>query len=241
MTTSIVIAHDAAHTNKLLLLLLLLLLLYLLSVHISVAAESERRNVPVTQKALPRWISTERRWRWNDVERGSWVTVISRRPISKTRWKACSPQVPDVSIAKGMMKSTPVVMSAYFYDFIASAVAAVEPARVLLVRTWDTANVSGQVTSHARQRPRDQETCVTPSGRLPLQCTVNVVHVSPVCLTWWMHDRAHHWFGCGASDDRIRSDKTGCDDRRRWLSCHRHTRQSGQLALRVADQRRCGQ
>jgi len=136
---------------------------------ISVTAESERRNVPVTQKALPRWIATERRRRRNNVERGSWVSVASRRPISMTRWKVwCSPQVPDVSIAK-RIKWTPVVMSAYFCNFIASAVAAAEPARVQLARTWDPANVSGQVASHARQRPRDQGwTRVTPSGRFPL-------------------------------------------------------------------------
>jgi len=66
----------------------------------------------------------------NAVERGSWVTVASRRPISMMRWKACSTQVPDVSIAREI-KSTPVVMSAYFCDFIASAVAATEPVRVL--------------------------------------------------------------------------------------------------------------
>jgi len=33
-------------------------------IQISVTAESERRNVPVTQRALPRWIATERRWSW---------------------------------------------------------------------------------------------------------------------------------------------------------------------------------
>jgi len=75
---------------------LLLLLLLLLSVQISVTTESKCRNVPVTQKALPRWIATERRWRRNAVERGSWVTVASRWPISMTKWNACSPQVPDV-------------------------------------------------------------------------------------------------------------------------------------------------
>ena len=80
---------------------------------------------------------------------------------------ACSPQVPDVSIATGV-KSTPAVMSAYFCDFAASAAAAADPARLLFIRACDSAKVFGQVASHARQRPRDQGTCVTPSGRLPL-------------------------------------------------------------------------
>jgi hypothetical protein len=44
---------------------------------------------------------------------------------------ACTPHVPDVSIATGM-KSTPVVMSAYLSSFDASAADAAEPARVLL-------------------------------------------------------------------------------------------------------------
>jgi len=98
---------------------------------------------------------------------GTTDTVAIRRPISMTRWKACSPQVPDVLIAKGKI-STPVVKSEYFCDIIASIVAAAEPARVLLARSWDTTNVSGKVASDARQRSGDQGTCVTPSGRLPL-------------------------------------------------------------------------
>jgi len=142
MTTSTFITFDAKHMSKLLLFILLFVI-------IAVSSNLSDRWVqapkcPVTKKALPHWIATEKCWRRNAIERGSWVMI-----------------------AIGM-KSTPVVMSAYFCDFIASAVAAAEPARVLLARTWDTANVFEQVASHARQRPLDQGTCVALSGRLPL-------------------------------------------------------------------------
>ena len=81
--------------------------------------------------------------------------------------EACSPQTPDVSIATGK-KSTPAIMSAYFCIFFVSAVAAADPACVLLDCKCDTANVSGQVASQARQRHLLHGTCVTPSGRFPL-------------------------------------------------------------------------
>jgi len=46
--------------------------------------------------------------------------------------------------------------------------------------------VSGQVASHARQRPRDQGTCVTQSGRLPLpvhsECGSRVASVPIIIL-----------------------------------------------------------
>jgi len=41
-------------------------------------------NFPIMREALPRWTATASRWRKNDVDRGSWLTSESRRPISQT-------------------------------------------------------------------------------------------------------------------------------------------------------------
>ena len=109
-------------------------------------------NVPKMQQALPRCTATEMRWRRYIVERGSWVSWAMRRPMAVIRASACSPHTPVVSIATGV-KSTLLIMSAYFWVLLASAVAAAEPACVLLDWTCDCANVSGQVASQARHRP----------------------------------------------------------------------------------------
>ena len=127
---------------------------------------SQRWSVSSTQLALPRCTATDSCWRRNMVERGSCVTAGMRRPRFCIRPSACSPQTPDVSTATGT-KSTPEIMSAYLATFRDSAAAA-EPACTLLARRWDAAYVSGQVASHAKHRPLDQGTIVTPSGRLPL-------------------------------------------------------------------------
>ena len=120
------------------------------------------------QLALPRCTATDSLWRRNVVDRGSNVTAAIRRPSSVTNSSACSPQTPDVSMATGT-KSMPVMTSAYFCCFFLSAAVAAEPACVLLECTWDNANVSWQVASHARHRstffPWNQY--VTPSGRFP--------------------------------------------------------------------------
>jgi len=51
--------------------------------------------------------------------------------------KACTPQTPEVSVAKGI-KSTQAMMSAYFRDFFSSAFRAAEPACTLLswIAAW---------------------------------------------------------------------------------------------------------
>jgi hypothetical protein len=59
-------------------------------------------------------------------------------------------------------------MLEYFDLLLTAAIAAAEPDAVQEADRCDDANVSGQVKSHARQRPRCQGTDVTPSGRFPL-------------------------------------------------------------------------
>jgi len=120
------------------------------------------------QEALPRWTATASRWRKNDVDRGSWLTSESRRPISETSSMACWPQTPDDSMATGM-KSTLVLMSWYLWSFFSSASVAAEPAFLLLASTYDCAYVLGQVASQARQRPLFHGTWVAPSGFLSLR------------------------------------------------------------------------
>jgi len=88
-------------------------------------------SVPRTHWAFPRITATEISWRRKVVERGSCVVDVKRRPISDTNSKACTPQAPEVSMAKGM-KSTPATMSAYFRDLLSSAFTAAEPAFTLL-------------------------------------------------------------------------------------------------------------
>jgi len=130
-----------------------------------VTAESERRNIPITQKALPRWITTERCWNINTVERSLWVTVASRRSIPMTRWKTCLPQVPDVSIATAMDEIDAVCYVSVLLRFH----------RFCCCCRGNNTCTAGQNVRHGervwasripcyRQRPRDQGTCVTPSG-----------------------------------------------------------------------------
>ena len=121
-------------------------------------------NVPRTQAVLPRWTATEMRWRRKLVERTSLLTAAILRPISETSSRALSPHTPDVSTANGT-KSTPPIILAYLRTFLASAVAAADPACELLAWTCDWANVFGQVASQARHLPCFHGTRVTPSGR----------------------------------------------------------------------------
>jgi len=59
-------------------------------------------NVPIMQEAASRW-------RKNGVDRGSWLTSESQRPISQDKF---DPKLQD-SMVTGM-KSTPAQMSLYF-------------------------------------------------------------------------------------------------------------------------------
>ena len=71
-------------------------------------------------------------------------------------------------------KSIPAVRSEYFARFLSSAVFAAEPAETLDIWICEFAKVSGQVASHARQRPFFHGTVVTPSGRFAV--TLALLH-----------------------------------------------------------------
>jgi len=137
----------------------------------------------------------------NAVDRGSWVTVASRRPISMTRWKACSPRFPMSRSQNGWNRR----------QLWCQRTSAIPSLLLLLplnqhVYCWPEREtlrtcLHGQVASHARQRPRDQGTCVTPSGRLQLpvhsECGSRVASVPDLInarqstsLIWlWRHWR----------------------------------------------------
>ena len=72
---------------------------------------------------------------------------------------------PSDSKASGT-KACVMVICAYFAVFATSAFAAAERARTADSARCDAANVSGDVTSHVRNRPCAQRIIVTPSGRL---------------------------------------------------------------------------
>ena len=116
--------------------------------------------------ALPLRFATKRRCLRNDVSRRSPVIEERRRPSSLTKSLACLPQAPSVSNAKGMTMCVEAML-AYLVSLLASAFSAADPAFRDEASRWEGASVSGEVTSHATHRPRDQGIIETPSGRFP--------------------------------------------------------------------------
>jgi len=91
------------------------------------------------------------------VVHASWRPVYDL-PISDTNSKACTLQTPGGG--GGLDGNRDEVSD----DLLISAVEASEPTCTLLSRIGDCrAQVSGQIASQARERPRFQGTCVTPS------------------------------------------------------------------------------
>ena len=130
------------------------------------SAAGALESVPNTEAAFPRCTANASLCFRNAVERVSPVTNDMRRPISLTNASPVAPHVPIVYMATGT-NSCAVARAAYFATFFDSASLAVDPASADEIVTCDGANVSGQVASHRRQRPRAQGTRVTPSGRFP--------------------------------------------------------------------------
>ena len=121
-------------------------------------------KVAKIEKAFPLWTAREMRWRRNIADQASKFAAVILRPSSRTSSNPFSPHALDVSIAIGT-KSIPAGRSEYLAIFFSSAIFASEPAEILEAWMCEIAKVSGQVASHARQRPFFQGTVVIPSGR----------------------------------------------------------------------------
>ena len=123
-------------------------------------------NVLLKETPFPRWIAMEILWKRYVVSRGSSVTRVVRLPISWMISDACVFQTPDVSMAIGT-KMCVWLRSAYLMHFCVAAWSAAAPANVDVWSIWESAKVSGIVTSQASGFPLAQGICVTPSGLLP--------------------------------------------------------------------------
>jgi len=100
------------------------------------------------------------------VSNGSPVTAVVRLPISWVNSTAWAFHAPEVSITNGT-KMWVDVRLAYLADLAVAAWLAAAPAMIEVLLMWESASVSGTVTSHANGLPLAQGIWVAPSGRLP--------------------------------------------------------------------------
>ena len=125
----------------------------------------EGRLIKVHRK-LAFWTAIEMRWKRKAPDRGSPVRRAIRRPSSRMKLRLSSAHAPRVSIATGT-KMKFWEMSRYLSTFLRKALAAASPGAMLEASTLLAAQVSVQVKSHTRARPRSHGINVIPSGRFP--------------------------------------------------------------------------
>ena len=91
---------------------------------------------------------------------------VIRLPSSCTNSTARLFQVPAVSMATGT-KMWLLASCLYLVSLLEAALSAATPVVVAMSSRYESAYVSGSVTSHANGLPFAQGSSVTPSGRLP--------------------------------------------------------------------------
>jgi len=122
------------------------------------------------ETAFSRWRAMDRRWKRNSFSLVSSVTTVMRRPISCVTSMAVSCHAPAVSMANGQ-KMWVLAKLAYLYVLFCAALWAAAPALTIVLLIWDSAYVSGTVTSQVTGLPLAHGSKVVPSGLLLLSLT----------------------------------------------------------------------
>ena len=117
------------------------------------------------ETAFPLCRAIEKRWNRNVVSRVSSVKLVIRLPISCVSSMAISCHVPAVSMANGY-KMCVLANLEYLSILFCAVLWAAAPGLVAVLPMWDSAYVSGTVTSQAIGFRLAHGRRVVPSGRL---------------------------------------------------------------------------